>query len=113
MTSTTQASLNDTLREWREAAGLDLDETAVEAKRILGRAKLSRETIRRYETEYPIEKMDGLVLIALLRLYGRSEAELPPDAFAAIERLRDLVAQLRCIWVPAGQGTLFPALVAA
>lgn len=84
----TTDTINDTLRRWREEAHLDLDEVAVRLRPLLG--KLSRETVRRYETTYSVEAMNAVTLAALVRLYGHTPSELPADAAERIERLAEL-----------------------
>lgn len=85
-----QATVNELLRNWRNEAEYDLDEAAVELRRRLDR-KLSRETVRRYETTYQVQDMEPIVLAGLVYLYGHHPDELPEPAASHVNKARDLL----------------------
>lgn len=86
----------DRLRELRETKGYDLDEAKVELGRVLPRgSSVSRETIRRYETEYADAQMNPLVLVGLANIYGCAISDIadPTDSAelsAEMVRMRDM-----------------------
>lgn len=83
--------LHVSLREWREAAGLRLDDASVYASQRLP-ARVSRETIRRYESgAIAPDKMDVLTLVALIGVYNRRLRDLPDDVTRHVEKAVDLL----------------------
>lgn len=81
------------LVQWREHAGFRLDEASVDVGRLLGH-RVSRETIRRYEVDYPESKMDPVLIVALAEVYGARIGALPDEMLKVIDARRDLLIRV-------------------
>lgn len=87
----------EVLRRWR--GSMKLDRAAIYASDRLG-FDISSETVRRYETQYPVDKMDAQVLVALAEVYDKPLTDLPEAARERINRARDLL-NARTGWLSA------------
>jgi len=91
-TTTPEAQLGQTLRQWRESADMRLDDVAAWVSHELPRSmRVSRELIRRYEAgavDYRV--VNPWVIGAIAVVTGHKVSELPEPVQEDIKRLSDL-----------------------
>jgi hypothetical protein len=94
------------IREWRWAAGMTIDDAAYVAKQLLPTGmSISRETVRRLESnEVAEEDVDPLNLQAISVAYGRHSKEASQIQAQRAKQVQDLFSGRRK-WPPARQGS--------
>lgn len=106
--TTTATPHGQRLRDRRTSVGLTLDEAWADLRQMLPqRYRPSKSTIQRMETHDPEEKWDGIVIIAMAKLYRCRVSDLSPLIADELEEVSDLVTSSSpWIQVP-GQESLF------
>lgn len=107
--TTTATPHGQRLRDHRLKAGLTLDEAWADLRQLLPkRYRPSKSAIQRMETHDPEEKWDGIVVMAMSKLYKCRVRDLSPLIAEEFDEVSDLVAStLPWITVLDGQLDLF------
>lgn len=94
---TNDEQIGRVIRTAREAAGMSIDEFAVDVKRLTGlRRGVSREAMRRLEDGLaPVDNVPPAIMAAVCYLLGLDLAKLAPRHAADLERLETFLDQRR------------------